>query len=91
MSGMGLLDRINSTLRKQQIRNLDERAKIEEIKAGKSLRRTKPHVREAERLRLKADKLRQDQAAGMAADAHAPSCVCKACCDARLARRRPVR
>jgi hypothetical protein len=43
-----------------RVASLEQKAAIEEAKAGKSLRRSKPHVKEADRLRAKADRLSKD-------------------------------
>jgi hypothetical protein len=45
-----------------RIANLEQKAAVEEAKASKSLRRSKPHVKEAVRLRAKAERLSERDA-----------------------------
>jgi hypothetical protein len=74
---MGFMDR----LREDAARRLEQKARIEEAKAGKSLRRTAPHIRKADRLNARAEKLKGPDTG------HGKGCVCKTCCDQRLGRR----
>jgi hypothetical protein len=47
-----------SFLRSRTIKHMEQRAAIEDAKAGKTFRRSGKHVRAADRLRKRADRLK---------------------------------
>lgn len=50
---------------RERVRRLEEKARISEAKAGKTLRRSKKHVREAARARVKAERLASQSPQGL--------------------------
>jgi hypothetical protein len=55
------MESMKAQSRRARIAKLEQQAAVEEAKAGKTLRRSKPHVRKASSLRKQAERLREKE------------------------------